>query len=48
MVNITPDMLAPITDTVTNNLPQIVTVGMGLVAVAIGVKFVVRTVKSFI
>lgn len=47
MVTITPDMLAPITDSVTGNLPIIITVGMGVVAAGVGVRFVVSTVKKF-
>jgi len=47
MFQITPEMLAPITDSITANVPVVATVGMTIIAVGVGIRFVIRTIHQF-
>ncbi|MCL1950595.1 MAG: hypothetical protein FWF59_12770 [Turicibacter sp.] len=47
MFQITADMLQPIVDSVTTNVPIVAGVGMSIIAVGVGIRFVIRTINQF-
>lgn len=47
LVNVTADMLAPITDSITSNLGVLLPIGITIMAVLIGVALIPRIIYKF-
>jgi len=47
LVNVTADMLTPITDSITSNLGVLLPVGIGIMAILIGVSLIPRIIYKF-